>query len=168
MKETPITMSTEEVRAILEDRKTQTRWVIKPQPFKNLGSSDNADLGSSGNTVRIDLLPYSPYGHLVLVGDRLWVRRNKEGKFIWRKTEADIWLEITGLRAERLQEISEEDAIAEGISRSERTGRYLPSNCDYARWSFEILWDSHNAKRGHPWANNDWVQVIEFKRVLNG
>lgn len=75
-----------------------------------------------------------------------------------------IMLEVTGLRIERVQNISEDDAIAEGIQLSERTGRYSPGICDYARWSYEILWNDLNASRGFGWDMNPWVWVIEFKR----
>ena len=66
-----------------------------------------------------------------------------------------ILLEITNVRVERLQDISEEDAMAEGIG-------YW--GCDTVE-VFQDLWDFINAKRGYPWENNDWVWVIEFKRI---
>ncbi len=70
-----------------------------------------------------------------------------------------IALEITGVRVERLQEISEDDVDAEGtgtvgvfLTANERIGRYY------------TLWDSINGKRA-PWASNPWVWVVEFKRI---
>ena len=80
-----------------------------------------------------------------------------------------ITLEVTGVRVERLQDISEEDAIAEGIT--ELANREYSLNggkfrANYAVGSFRQLWDSINAK-SHPWQSNPWVWVIEFKKVEN-
>jgi len=72
-----------------------------------------------------------------------------------------ITLEITGIRVERVQDISEADAQAEGVSG-------IATHTPYPRQfrdSFEALWDSINAKRGYPWSSNPWVWVIEFKRL---
>lgn len=66
-------------------------------------------------------------------------------------------LEVTGVRVERLQAITEPDAIAEGCF------ALGDSDCT-ARRQYEILWDSLNAKRGFGWASNPWVWVIEFRR----
>ena len=78
------------------------------------------------------------------------------------KEAARIWLEVTNVRVERLQEITEEDAKAEGVMpiygndfASEK--RHYPS--------FARLWDNRYAKRGHGWETNPWVWVIEFKKV---
>ncbi|UXC19119.1 MULTISPECIES: ASCH domain-containing protein [Comamonas] len=75
------------------------------------------------------------------------------------KALARIWLEITGVRVERLQAISEEDAEAEGVG-------FLRSVPDAdetltAKQLFECLWDS----TGGDWAANPWVWVIDFKRI---
>jgi hypothetical protein len=81
-------------------------------------------------------------------------------------------LEVTGVRVERLQDISRDDAIAEGLTKEigqietwwlnglDTCGHFLsPAEC--YRW----LWDSLNAKRGFGWAVNPWVWVVEFRRV---
>lgn len=71
-------------------------------------------------------------------------------------------LEITAVRVERLQAISEADAIAEGLSQSD-TGSWLPGPCDHPEWAFHQLWAQ---VYGDPaWEANPWVWVIEFKRV---
>ena len=69
-----------------------------------------------------------------------------------------LTLEVTGVRLERVQDISEDDAVAEGITRLER------GKCA-ARAHYRILWNALNAKRGHGWDTNPWVWVIEFQRA---
>lgn len=82
-----------------------------------------------------------------------------------------ITLEVTGVRVERLQDISEADARAEGIADGGclACGDSEPCLCENpqpdARDSFAHLWDDINAKRGFSWASNPWVWVIEFQRV---
>jgi hypothetical protein len=79
-----------------------------------------------------------------------------------------IWLEVVSVRIERLQDISEADAIAEGIEQS--------GNCNWrdymdhpyndftsARRSYRSLWESINGK--DDWASNPLVWAIEFKRI---
>jgi hypothetical protein len=118
-----------------------------------------------------------PYG---LVGDRLWVRetfsengggknpkyradgehaktsnrRWKSGRFMPRY-RSRILLEVVSVRVERVQEITEKDARAEGCN--ERPDRARHWFCD--------LWDSLNAKRGVGWDKNPWVFVIEFRKI---
>ncbi|KVL84144.1 hypothetical protein [Burkholderia stagnalis] len=75
-----------------------------------------------------------------------------------------ITLEITGVRAERLQSISWEDAIAEGIPDPRRAARRVdPMEGCVAQ--FRTLWDGLNAARGHGWDANPWVWRIEFRRI---
>ncbi len=67
-----------------------------------------------------------------------------------------ITLEVTGVRVERLNEISESDAISEGVT--------LPNPELETYYSgFKRLWQSINGD--HSWSLNPWVWVIEFKRV---
>lgn len=86
-------------------------------------------------------------------------------------------LEITNVRVERLNSISEEDALAEGIRRTDNNFGNGPAYCDYmlanlndvAEWynrpsdSFISLWQSIYGAES--WQANPWVWVIEFRRV---
>lgn len=65
-----------------------------------------------------------------------------------------ITLEITEIRVQRLQEISEEDAIAEGIGHCD---------VDAAIADYASLWDRINGPGA--WESNPWVWAITFKRL---
>ena len=75
------------------------------------------------------------------------------------KWAAREWLRVTDLKVERLQEISEEDCVAEGITtvwpKNEMCGDYV------------YLWNRINGKK-HPWARNEWVVAYTFERILFG
>lgn len=84
-----------------------------------------------------------------------------------------ILLEVTDVRAERLQDITEEDARAEGINRishgregyffhHERTEPHSKNWC-HADDAFRELWDSINGAGA--WDRNDWVWAVSFRRV---
>lgn len=86
-----------------------------------------------------------------------------------------ITLEVTGVRVERLQDISETDAIAEGIERL-RSGRgYFDPSIDKAaaarlelhwptaREAYRALWESINGPGS--WDATPWVWVLEFRRL---
>ena len=90
------------------------------------------------------------------------------------KKASRLTLEITNVRVERLQDITEDDAIAEGIklnksefNNSYQCKDYLDDENFYfdAKGSYESLWDKLNAKRGYSWDSNPFVWVIEFRRV---
>jgi hypothetical protein len=68
-------------------------------------------------------------------------------------------LEVTGVRVERLQAISEEDALAEGTA-----GVAPEDTFDSARDEFTAVWDRINGARS-PWSSNPWVWVVEFRRL---
>lgn len=96
-----------------------------------------------------------------------------------------ITLRITDVRVERVQEISEADAAAEGFRWLSKDGRLwkcgipdkdgLPGNDDdgwhWSEWcadprdAFHRLWDSINAARGYGWDANPWVWAVTFERV---
>lgn len=80
-----------------------------------------------------------------------------------------ILLEITGVRVERLQDISEDDAVAEGVAplHGGYWKHYQPGWTQHqlsARGSFVTLWNSINGVDA--WYKNPWVWVIEFRRVI--
>ena len=180
MKVIPILFSGPMVRALLDGHKTQTRRIVKYSPPE------------------IEYCKYQPR-------DLLWVREtfinfqdSQEIEDRLYKADCDektindlkghwhssmfmprwasrITLEVIGVRAERLQDISEEDAEAEGIEimHIEGFGRsyknYLTNGRfsmgvapAYARGaSYETLWESINGAGS--WDLNPWVWVIEFK-----
>ncbi len=66
-----------------------------------------------------------------------------------------ITLEIAGVRVERLQEISNDDAFDEGC----------PSDAPFPIDWYRELWNGLNAARGFAWDANPWVWVVEFRSV---
>lgn len=67
-----------------------------------------------------------------------------------------ITLRVTGVRVERVRDISELDCEAElGVA------PYALGDSAYSR--FRDRWDSINAKRGYPWASNPWVWAVTFE-----
>lgn len=82
-----------------------------------------------------------------------------DGESKWRPSihmprwASRIILEITDVRVERLQDISEQDAIAEGTTNISVLSKYIFSNVWESIYGFES------------WSSNPWVWVIEFKKV---
>lgn len=139
MKERPILFSGAMVRAILENRKSQTRRRVKPQPKPWALNDAFLEWGDGSPLTLSQLAECGPYGP----GMRLWVRETWapwEGNgsaTAWAVYRADapdipwtprrwtpsifmprrasrITLEVTDVRVQHVQEISEEDARAEG------------------------------------------------------
>ena len=127
-------------------------------------------------------------------GDFLWVREswNKyysgdEENFSFRATDPEfpfkgwkpsihmpkaacrIWLELTGIRVERVQDISEEDAVAEGVERINFDETEMLAFKSYATGtgpvypyvSYKTLWQKINGPES--WESNPWVWVVAFK-----
>ena len=200
----PILFIGELVRAILEGRKTVTRRVIK-------GADESMYAGMCGlgpglfdrNT---GLRVKEPYYRL---GDILYVRETWNGDWCdhyiyradggnaktagysqepkWRpsihmpKKAARIWLKVTDVRVERLQDISVPDMIKEGVRAFgcepclELNERCKPQTSEdgfcgaevQAEDMFSDLWDSTTKKfdlAKYGWDANPWVWVIEFER----
>jgi hypothetical protein len=195
MKERPIIFSGPMVRAILDGRKTQTRRVFKfretnkppgcpdkfdpnavtqPCPYGQPGDRLWAretwrpawedDTGFCGVEFRAGGMPEEDKR----AGDYM------DGTDRWRPSirmprwASRITLEVESVRVERLNEISEEDAKAEGIDGWNWDGDVLPfvaanQHLHPAVLKYALLWQSINGPDS--WAENPWVWVVTFRRV---
>jgi hypothetical protein len=188
-------MSAPMVRALLDGTKTQTRRVLKTQPLDVLPMNGEPPPGwvallqkdpNRGTMFRCK------YGK---VGDRLWVKETwalhpdnhpAEAGAVYRATDPDwecedgwkwkpsifmprwasrITLEITGVRVERLQDISSRDAVAEGMRGDYFHGDLGNVGDKYqtARDQYRDLWNEINGKGS--WDKNPFVWAISFKRI---
>ena len=116
----------------------------------------------------------SDSGYPVMKGDR---PREWNPSIHMPKEAARLFLRVTGVRVERLQEITEEDAEREGVlstaksryggckksNKNEDTKCPQWCNCFNSRENFAGLWENIYAKRGQGWDANPWVWVIEFE-----
>ena len=144
------------------------------------------DLDSAGNCLNVWPKGGSgtscPYG---VPGDRLWVREAfnytpdksaiyyKAGmdspELKWKdsrlmpKWAARIWLEITNIRVESVQDITRKESMKEGVPYTE-LNNHRPDELHRAQ--FADLWDS--CYGAGVWERNDWVWVIEFKLLTEG
>lgn len=185
----PILFSTPMVQAILDGRKTMTRRVIKPQPDCPYVGFDNW-CDSPKNAERLGKIRKTPY----VPGDILWVREtwcpcatingwlddvslygykaDYDGVVPWKwkpsiympREAARLFLRVTDVRAERVQDITHAGALAEGI-RQCPGWKFELSECDCTIAEFGKLWNGLNAKRGYGWNSNPWVWVYSFERV---
>jgi hypothetical protein len=164
MKERPILFNGEMVRAILAGQKTQTRRI----PPKTQQDALFCPYGHPGDRLWVrerwaadmsfdDLPPrmLQPRGMPIYYHATTQCMDYK-----WRPSihmprwASRITLEITDIRVERVQDISEEDVQAEGFS-----DRPASKN------KFRIAWDLLYWKRGLGWDVNPWVWVVTFKRA---
>lgn len=182
MKERPILFKAHEVVPTLDGRKTQTRRV-----FKFAETNQPPSRPDLFNPKHVTQPP--PFG---TIGDRLWVRETwapnmgdvltgkayyKAGAKVvvprWHPSihmprwASRITLEITGVRVERLNDISEEDAMAEGVFRR-MEGPHMeystgPNGTMHwnAKAAFRDLWQSIYGN----WDANPWVWVYEFRKM---
>ena len=157
MSEKGILFSGPMVRAILDGRKNQTRRICKS------GMVNENPLAKGYFTDQTGKLVIPKYR----IGDVLYVRETWtewDGGFIYRadsiysgkwhssmfmpKAAARIWLKVTDVRVERLQEITDDGARHEGVENRE---------------AFRELWGKINGESS--WDNNPYVWVIKFERV---
>jgi hypothetical protein len=196
----PILFNTEMVRAILDGRKTCTRRIVKgaiPDDamwgytmFTPKGCISCRWVYADGYGEGFYKLPYQP-------GDILYVREtwckgswmNEKERYyykaddndfhcVWHpsihmpKEAARIWLKVTGVRVERLQECGEGwciDIEKEGIVAPKDPILYISDDAfhDALRMEFQKTWDSTIKKSDidrYSWQANPWVWVIEFER----
>ena len=180
MNEHPLLFTGEMVRAILDDRKTQTRRVpvgryLKWKVGDMIWVRESILLKREQKTPYYDTLYCADNTHLDGLHEldnwfesyNSWYASSKNKQIIpsihMRKEAARIFLEITGLRDERVQDISWEDVEKEGLR--------ILGNTSRRRLFFKELWNSINAKRHngiYAWRKSPVVKVIEFKRIEDG
>lgn len=184
----PIIFSAPMVQAILAGRKTMTRRVIKPQPYYPYVGTDHWHDSPRGSDTLgpIRRIPYAP-GDILWVRET-WMPCASIDSFLtdtnlyvykadyddgdipgkWRpsihmpKEAARLFLRVTDVRAEKLQDMPLFDVWDEGTPQ-------MPGNTDsdgaVNHRDFKYLWDALNAKRGYGWDDNPWVWVYEFERI---
>lgn len=198
MRERPILFSAPMVLAILAGTKTQTRRIVKARDLEwmdvhqGLREPDNAErcpYGQPGGDrlyVRETWAAPHAYDHLpprlIPQDARIhYAATEDRGGLLWRPSihmprwASRITLEVTDVRVERLQDISEKDAQAEGI---ERTEDFFGCPCwrvygepdgadvvapDDPIGSYRSLWELINGPGS--WEQNPFVWVINFRRV---
>ena len=177
-REKPILMSAPMVRALLNGTKTQTRRVVKrfevragmPEPeMQSLLRC--CPYGAPGDRLwvretfaKIDgqTQPWietdyrATYTHGDRLGDSLGIKKRWTPAIHMPRAASRITLEVTGVRVERLQDISEADVQAEGC-----TGSPLGHAAD--AMLYPKLWDSINGPGA--WERNPFVWVVEFRRI---
>lgn len=97
------------------------------------------------------------YTHGDRLGDSLGIKKRWTPAIHMPRAASRITLEVTGVRVERLQHISETDTVAEGIP----AGEVSPD--DAGRFAYRLLWESLHGPGS--WDANPWVWVVEFKRI---
>lgn len=185
----PILFNTDMVRAILKDRKTVTRRVIKDKDIINAWDceSDGTPIAFIDHETGDSHPPAFPCQYQP--GDILYVRetwaRSMAGTYLYKATDtpiildrwrpsihmpkeaARLFLRVTDVRVERLQDITSGQIDAEGCKEwaySAKTGELLPSGPSF----FRINWDSTIKPSDLPlygWDANPWVWVIGFERI---
>lgn len=192
MTERPILFSAPMVRAILAGTKTQTRRAVKGWPLEWLESAHFTPeyvalpenyaspygFAGDGLWVRETWARDDEDGTLMYRADLgrdvcadAWEQGRLEGvpSYRWRpsihmpRQASRMTLEVTGVRVERLQDISEADAQAEGCALECMT----PTGDDsgsaiHGPGGYRALWESINGPGS--WAANPWVWVVEFRR----
>lgn len=200
MKDRPILFSGPMVRALLAGTKTQTRRVVKPQPDRvcpvlhlprvldktgTMFDVQKSPYGQPGDRLWVRetwAVPHRYDGHgpsNIPVHDvRVHYAASEErGGLLWRPSihmprwASRITLEINAVRVERLQDISEADAKAEGLYQ-DTAGRWTTySASEQAREhlspveAYRDLWEQINGPGS--WDANPWVWVVEFRRTEN-
>lgn len=192
----PILFNTDMVRAILDGRKTCTRRVVKlPKNMSGRPVGKSGDIGFMylGGIKRPPyqqgdiLYVRETWGHpIFLNSDKQYVFRAdkiaeigfKNDSHIWHpsihmpKEAARIWLKVTDVRVERLQECGEGwcvDIEKEGIVTPQDPILYISDDAfhDALRMEFQKIWDSTIKKSDldrYGWDANPWVWVIDFER----
>lgn len=196
MKERPILFRPRLVRAILDGKKTQTRRVVNPQPMvtvheplppteiieaalRSIIEAEDCPYGKPGDRLWVRESFSVPWKHGLKEGPLpcwYWADGNPDHGD-WTRPKPSIhmprWacrllLEVVEIRVQRLRDMTEEEAQAEGAERGVCTHPDCePGSCASSRYrtAFAMLWDTINADRGFGWGANPLVRVVTFKRV---
>lgn len=114
-----------------------------------------------------DLPRTAPIYHLECPGEPTpeCAGRYRQGRFMPRWASR-LWLSVTDVRVQRVQEISEADAIAEGLEwiapGKWSVAPHMPIIGDDPRKVFSELWNSLHTKPGETWADNPWIVAVSF------
>ncbi len=180
----PILFNTEMVRAILDGRKSCTRRLVKflsgENPRWTGYIKDELILYNGKNEPCIRKAPYQP-GDILYVQETFiqiaahtfWYKAYGKSWMLkdlrWKpsihmpKEAARIWLKVTDVRLERLQEITIDGIRNEGLS----SMAVHAGDMEIALKEWELLWSSTIKKSDldlYGWDANPWVWVIEFER----
>lgn len=188
----PILFNTEMVRAILDGRQDATRRIVKgfipddavwgytaftPKGYISCRGTFVDGYGEkffklpceSGDILYVrETWKKAPNGYYYYED---WKRNDIADITKWKpsihmpKEAARIWLKVTNVRVEQLQEISAESALAEGADKYIHTNGGLDENMTIT--SFIGIWNSTIKKADldrYGWDANPWVWVIEFER----
>jgi hypothetical protein len=161
MTEYPITFMDEMVRAILDGKKTQTRRCSdrygRLKPGDILWVKENHYREPDAMPPMTQVFYRADSNLPTLDTLHSWGLYKNYSPMFMPRWASRILLEVVSLRHERLQEITREDASAEGVVSFDEL-----STVD----RFAILWESINGKTpGKRWEDSPWVWVIEFKVV---
>lgn len=156
----PILFNTEMVRAILDGRKSCTRRIIKPQPTAHYGTQCVIPPYKPRDIlyVRETFIQAAAHTFWYKADDKSWISEGLHWKpsVHMPKEAARIWLKVTDVRVEQLQDMTDDDAEAEGCFDYTSTALGFPD-----------VWDSTIKKSDldrYGWETNPWVWVIEFER----
>ena len=139
-------------------------WTEDGQPYVRLAADntvrfcDGAGEGETLVDVWAELSDPTNYAIDNKAADRKW-----RPPIFMPRWASRITLEITGVRVERVRDISHADALAEGVADADEGSNLIKGS--YAITNFANLWYTINSKRGYGWDSNPYVWVVEFKKV---
>lgn len=200
MKTKGMTFTTDEVRALIEGRKTQMRHTLKVQPVDCDNYDGIALLFDIEGSEEYKVIGDKPFTPPCTVGDLIYVREphafvpatayrcsagieqtihphNEHNACVYKENfdrcvdftwfsgarmprwPSRLTLKVTSVRVERVQNISKQDAEAEGFNLPPVAGM---SYAIGARTNFRMAWER---LYGESWSRNDWVWVIDFEVI---
>lgn len=154
----------------------KSKFYLSKYDRKDISLVDNSRFGQPGDLLWVRETWIDTFiPHCVPVGGIYYKADHPEDKSLrWRpsihmpKSAARIWLQVEEIRVERLQDITEEDAIAEGIEQIDQHGQKVWKRYDGYNTvtsspivSFWSLWVSINGEES--WDANPWVWVVKDK-----